>query len=134
MATMAACGLLASADNGKDLQGIWQQVQTSCTDGHTMLLPVWKVMQADGTFCTFLIANQSGQSIITNEGRYEVKDDSTVVEQVTGSITDPELVGTHNKLTYTFKGKDAMHVSYRMPGASRDGHEDWVRVKLEMPK
>ena len=99
-----------------------------------MLLPVWKVMQSDGSFCTFLIANQNGQSIITNQGRFEVKNDSILVESVLGSITDPELVGKNNMLTYHFKDKDSVHVSYRMPGASREGHEDWVRVKLEMPK
>ena len=99
-----------------------------------MLLPVWKVMQSDGSFCTFLIANQNGQSIITNQGRFEVKNDSILVESVLGSITDPELVGKNNTLTYHFKDKDSVHVSYRMPGASREGHEDWVRVKLEMPK
>lgn len=121
-------------DGATRFLGVWQQVQTSQSDGHVMLLPVWKVMQSDGSFCTFLIANQNGQSIITNQGRYEVKNDSILVESVLGSITDPELVGKNNTLTYHFKDKDSVHVSYRMPGASREGHEDWVRVKLEMPK
>lgn len=134
---MAIPMCLAAADvkNGATrFLGVWQQVQTSQSDGHVMLLPVWKVMQSDGSFCTFLIANQNGQSIITNQGRFEVKNDSILVESVLGSITDPELVGKNNMLTYHFKGNDSVHVSYRMPGASREGHEDWVRVKLEMPK
>ncbi len=134
---MAIPMCLAAADvkNGATrFLGVWQQVQTSQSDGHVMLLPVWKVMQSDGSFCTFLIANQNGQSIITNQGRFEVKNDSILVESVLGSITDPELVGKNNTLTYHFKDKDSVHVSYRMPGASREGHEDWVRVKLEMPK
>ena len=127
--------LAADVKNGATrFLGVWQQVQTSQSDGHVMLLPVWKVMQSDGSFCTFLIANQNGQSIITNQGRFEVKNDSILVESVLGSITDPELVGKNNTLTYHFKDKDSVHVSYRMPGASREGHEDWVRVKLEMPK
>lgn len=134
---MAIPMCLAAADvkNGATrFLGVWQQVQTSQSDGHVMLLPVWKVMQSDGSFCTFLIANQNGQSIITNQGRFEEKNDSILVESVLGSITDPELVGKNNMLTYHFKDKDSVHVSYRMPGASREGHEDWVRVKLEMPK
>ena len=137
LAMATPLGLVAAGNENKPkhpLTGVWQQMQTSQSDGHAMLLPVWKVMQADGTFCTFLIANQTGQSIITNQGRYEVTSDSTLVETVSGSITDPELVGKGNRLTYTFKNKDTMHVSYRMPGASHDGHEDWVRVKLELPK
>lgn len=133
-----AWGTMAWASSDKEANrhfvGVWQQVQTSHADGHLMLLPVWKVMQADGTFCTFLIANQNGQSIITNQGSYTVTNDSIVVEHITGSITDPALVGKGNRLTYHFNGRDKVHVSYRMPEASRAGHEDWVRVKLEMPE
>lgn len=116
------------------LTGVWQQVQAARHDGHIMTLPVWKVLQGDGSFCTFLIANATGQSVITNEGSYEVTSDSTVVEHVTGSITDLDIVGKKLTLTYHFEGKDTLHVSYRVPGASRDGHETWVRVKLEVPK
>ena len=126
--------LADSKESVKHLVGVWQQVQKSKTDGHIMLLPVWKVMQSDGTFCTFLIANQSGQSIITNQGRYTMTNDSVVVEHITGSITDPELVGKGNHLTYHFKGKDEVRVSYRISEASREVHENWIRVKLEMPK
>lgn len=66
-------GLQVMADSVKpeSLEGIWQQVQVSKTDGHTMLLPVWKVLRSDGTFSTFLIVNRSGQSVITNEGTYK---------------------------------------------------------------
>ena len=79
-------GLQASPNKRqKALPGVWQQVQVSKHDGHTIHLPVWKVMQNDGTFCTFLIASQKGTCIITNEGRYEVTSDSTFVEYVTGS-------------------------------------------------
>ena len=130
----AALCATSSHDNATDLIGVWQQVQTSKTDGHLMQLPVWKVMQKDGTFCTFLIANEHGQSVITNQGRFTVVNDSTVTEHINGSITDPELVGKENRITYHFDGKDKIHVSYRMPGATRDGQEDWVRVKLEMPR
>ncbi len=83
-------GLQVMADSVKpeSLEGIWQQVQVSKTDGHTMLLPVWKVLRSDGTFSTFLIVNRSGQSVITNEGTYKMVNDSTIVEHITGSITD----------------------------------------------
>lgn len=138
LSMMAPLGIMASShtekDNAHKFIGVWQQVQTSKSDGHAMLLPVWKVMQSDGTFCTFLIANESGQSIITNQGRYTVSNDSIVVEHITGSITDPALVGKDNNLTYHFKTHDKLHVSYHMPEASRAGHEDWIRVKLEMPR
>lgn len=128
-------GLQASPNKRqKALPGVWQQVQVSKHDGHTIHLPVWKVMQNDGTFCTFLIASQKGTCIITNEGRYEVTSDSTFVEYVTGSITDPSLIGRGNKITYHFSERDKIEVSYRLPGAKRDGRETWVRVKLEVPE
>lgn len=118
----------------KQLAGIWQQIQKSNKEDRIMRLPVWKVMQNDLSFCTFLIANQDGQSIITNKGTYKMTSDSTYVEHINGSITDPKLVGRDNVITYEFKGDDTLHISYQMPGASKRGHETWVRVKLEYPE
>ena len=40
------------------LEGVWQQVQPATETTPEMKLPVWKVMQNDGPFCTFLIANK----------------------------------------------------------------------------
>ena len=134
LALLLPLSALAGNDNSrKKLVGVWQQVQKSEADNHLMLLPVWKVIQADGNFCTFLIANQSGVSIMTNQGTYQVTSDSTCVEAVKGSITDPELIGKHNTLTLHFVSDDLIEVSYRMPGARHDGHETWRRVKLELP-
>ena len=118
---------------GHTLKGVWQQVQTSSKSQRVMRLPVWKVLQGDGSFCTFLIGNEAGLSIITNQGRYEPLSDSTYVEYITGSITDPNLVGKSNTLRFRMSGPDTMHVRYRVPGASRDGKETWVRVKLQKP-
>lgn len=130
------CSAGAYADgkkSGNKLQGIWQQVQKGKHEGDMVRLPVWKVMQGDGHFCTFLVANAEAKSIITNKGKYSVLSDSTFVEYVQGSITDPNLIGKANKITYTMPDKDTIHITYRLEGASRDGHETWVRVKLEIP-
>lgn len=124
----------ALADKKAPFEGIWQQVQFAKTDGHPMILPVWKVMRSDGTFSTFLIATRSGQSIITTEGSFKVANDSTFVENITGSLTDPQLKGKSNKLIFHFLDEDTMNVSYRMPGSTRDAHERWIRVKMERPK
>lgn len=135
LALLATAGSMSAENKYEErFEGVWQQVQYTKPDAAPIRLPVWKVMQTDGSFFTFLIANQSGKSIITNEGTYKVTSDSTVVEHVTGSITDPTLVGKNNRITYQFKDKDEVNVTYRMLGASRDGHETWVRVKLEMPE
>lgn len=133
LAVLAPLGLFAQHTSPETLQGVWQQVQTAKNDGHIIRLPVWKVLQGDGSFCTFLIGDETGLSIITNQGRYEVESDSTFDEHVTGSITDPQLVGKSNRLYYELQGNDLMRVRYRVPGASRDGRETWVRVKLQVP-
>lgn len=127
-------GAQTTPQTGESLVGVWQQVQYAKKDGHLMKLPVWKVMQSDGSFCTFLIANETGQSVITNLGTYEQTSDTTFVEHISGSITDPQLVGKSNVLSYTLKEGDKLSVSYRVPGASRETHEAWLRVKLEMPE
>ena len=55
------------------------------------------------------------------------------MEHVTGSITDPDLVGHDNVISYRFKGPDRLEVHYQIPGATHEGRETWVRVKLQMP-
>lgn len=120
--------------NANKLIGIWQQVQQSKDDHRVVRLPVWKVVEADGSFQTFLIANEQAKCIITNRGEYKVTTDSTVVEYIKGSITDPELVGKSNKIFYKLTDNDTMHITYKLPKALREGHETWVRLKLEIPE
>lgn len=133
-ATLMGLQVMADSVKPESLEGIWQQVQVSKTDGHTMLLPVWKVLRSDGTFSTFLIVNRSGQSVITNEGTYKMVNDSTIVEHITGSITDPQLMGKDNQLIFRLADNDTLQVSYKMPGHTREAHEKWIRVKLERPR
>lgn len=74
------------------LEGVWQQVQPATETTPEMKLPVWKVMQNDGTFCTFLIANKKAQCVITNEGTFRLTSDSTFVEHINGTIVNPDLI------------------------------------------
>lgn len=131
---LAPLSLFVTAQEENAFAGVWQQTQVAGEDGHTMRLPVWKVLQNDGTFCTFLIANQMAQTIITNAGTYEVASENSYKEHITGSITDPGLVGHTNDLTYSFDGPDKLTIVYTMPGAEREAVETWVRVKLEFPQ
>lgn len=128
--------LSANANSAKKitLAGIWQQVQLDPKTGHLINLPVWKILENDGSFHVFLIADPKCQCIITNQGKYSVKTDSTFVEHITGSITDSNLVGRNNTITYHFEGQDKMRITYQMPSATSKAEETWVRVKLEMPK
>lgn len=116
------------------LAGVWQQLGQPEDNRPPMRLPVWKVMQNDGSFCTFLIANQEAQSIITNQGTYRLTSDSTVTEHITGSITDPGIVGKDNVIRFQTRGNDLIQITYRTSAAEQETTETWVRVKLEMPR
>ena len=116
------------------LTGIWQYVQTDNAGQNVQRFPVWKVMENDYTFQTFILANPEAYSVVTNQGTYHVLSDSVFVEHITGSITDKNLIGKDNRISYVFEGTDTLHVTYRLPGAQTDGQECWVRVKLEYPQ
>ena len=87
LALLLCLGLGAHADkikNADKLCGIWQQVQQAKDGSRVVRLPVWKVMQTDNHFSTFLIANEQAKSIITNRGEFKVTSDSTLIEYVGG--------------------------------------------------
>ena len=116
------------------LEGVWQQVQPATETTPEMKLPVWKVMQNDGTFCTFLIANNKAQCVITNEGTFRLTSDSTSVEHINGTIVNPDLIGKNNKITIVAAEKDRIQITYRLQPDGGESKETWIRVKLEIPE
>ena len=116
------------------LEGVWQQVQPATETTPEMKLPVWKVMQNDGTFCTFLIANKKAQCVITNEGTFRLTSDSTFVEHINGTIVNPDLIGKNNKITIVAAEKDRIQITYRLLPDGGESKETWIRVKLEIPE
>ena len=116
------------------LEGVWQQVQPATETTPEMKLPVWKVMQNDGTFCTFLIANNKAQCVITNEGTFRLTSDSTFVEHINGTIVNPDLIGKNNKITIVAAEKDRIQITYRLLPDGGESKETWIRVKLEIPE
>ena len=116
------------------LEGVWQQVQPATETTPEMKLPVWKVMQNDGTFCTFLIANNKAQCVITNEGTFRLTSDSTFVEHINGTIVNPDLIGKNNKITIVAAEKDRIQITYRLQPDGGESKETWIRVKLEIPE
>lgn len=128
--------LTASAQKATNtLVGVWQQEQTVQEGGktRTIHLPVWKVITADGTFYTFLIASRNGRSMKMNEGTYTLNSDSVMTEHVHRSLTAPELDGCDNAIRYRFVDANTIQIVYRMPDALKDGHETWRRVTMEKP-
>lgn len=137
VAFLSSTAALMAQTEAPTLAGVWQQHQyVPEQDGSARLihLPVWKVLTADGNFCTFLIANKEGVSIKTNEGTYKVLNDSVYEETLTGSITVPDLVGQSNSLRYEFQDPDTMNLIYTLPNKEAPTREIWTRVKLEFPK
>ena len=116
------------------LEGVWQQVQPATETTPEMKLPIWKVMQNDGTFCTFLIANNKAQCVITNEGTFRLTSDSTFVEHINGTIVNPDLIGKNNKITIVAAEKDRIQITYRLLPDGGESKETWIRVKLEIPE
>ena len=129
------CKISAQTDYVPNLlEGIWQYLQANQTQHKYQHLPIWKVMGSDSTFKTFIIADSEGKSVITNEGTYSLASDSVFIEHITGSITDRNLIGKDNLIKYHFEGNDTIQISYRLPEATTDGKETWVRVRLEKPE
>ena len=67
------------------------------------------------------------------KGTFAITDETTYVEHITGSITDPSLVNKDNIIKYTFTTDNTMTLTYRMPGAAKEAVEMWTRVKMAMP-
>lgn len=133
---MSSIACLTAQNIPERFAGIWQQKQkiTEKNGSERIVhLPVWKILNKDGTFCTFLIANRKGESIITTKGTFAITDETTYVEHITGSITDPSLVNKDNIIKYTFTTDNTMTLTYRIPGAAKEAVEMWTRVKMAMP-
>ncbi|MDO4930434.1 MAG: DUF4488 domain-containing protein [Bacteroidales bacterium] len=133
VAFCSCTGVLVAQTDASSLVGVWQQHQLTTDElGNPHLTPVslWKVMTADGSFYTFLIASKDAVAVKTNEGTYKLVGDSVIEESVTASMTAPAIVGNVNTLYYEQPHPDVLHVSYRLPKATRDAKEYWVRVKL----
>lgn len=120
------------AQSQHPLMGVWQQ-QTQERGGRVINLPVWKLIQGDGTFCTMLIINRDAKTIKSMEGSYTILSDSTYAEHVTASVFNPELKGKASTLHYKFITPDQVVITYQMPGALTASSEIWARVKLEVP-
>lgn len=120
----------------KRLYGVWQQEQTARDNNgkqRIIHLPVWKVIEGNGTFYTFLIAGRDGRSMKMNEGTWTGVSDSIITEHVNRSLTAPQLNGCDNTIRYHFVDTNLIKIVYRLPNATRDAHETWRRVTMELP-
>ena len=114
------------------LMGLWQLQVQDGRHGKLQLMdvPVWKSIDGDGTFRTFMIGERA-HCFITQSGTYAIRSDSTYAEQVLENTFDPEMVGVVNVLTYTLFDDNMLVVSFMSKGEQQ--YEMWRRVVSEQP-
>lgn len=134
--TLIAANQLQAQPIQNKLIGVWQMCYPKTTDGATRMvyMPVWKNINDDGTFCTFMWQNGQNSAVITNRGSYKVETNNQYTEYVAETSTSPRIAQKENKLTFNFHGNDLLEVSYRIPGANEDGIELWKRIKVDSPE
>lgn len=114
------------------LEGIWQICTRVKPLGYgkydIQTGPYLKILSSDKNFFNMFISIMDKRSVITAMGTYAQTSDSTYVEKIYKSVTDPELTGTDSKLEFGFISENLLEVSYRLPGRSMSSKEIWVRV------
>ena len=138
IAALSLASLLPQALRAQQppIGGIWQQVfMEADASGRPSLrvVPVWKVLGADGRFTVFAAVTEDGYGVITNKGSYVATSDSTYTEKIERTNVDSTLVGVDNHITYHYFTPDLVGIAYRLPGADADTHEVWRRVTFRMP-
>lgn len=114
------------------LEGIWQICTRVKPLGYgkfdIQTGPYLKILSSDKNFFNMFISITDKRSVITAMGTYAQTSDSTYVEKIYKSVTDPEITGTDSKLEFGFISDNLLEVSYRLPGRSMSSKEIWVRV------
>ncbi len=139
---MACIGVVASvfaqdeaqekAEEGRPLVGIWQMVlpaNVSNTDFSLRYLPVFKVLNSDGTFCNMQFPGQGRRALFNQEGTYVIDTDSTYTERIVKS-PHADYKGISNPLKYKVtEDKKMLFTQYWNPTAEEWMPEMWLRVE-----
>ena len=127
ISTLALASLLPQALRAQkaSIGGVWQQVfmeQDATGRPSLHVVPVWKVLGADGRFTVFAAVTEDGYGVITNEGTYTLTSDTTYTEKIERTNVDSTLVGVDNHITYHYFTPDLVGIAYRLPGADANTH------------
>ena len=103
IAALSLASLLPQALRAQQppIGGIWQQVfMEADASGRPSLrvVPVWKVLGADGRFTVFAAVTEDGYGVITNKGSYVATSDSTYTERIERTNVDSTLVGVGSSI------------------------------------
>lgn len=119
----------------KSLVGIWQlggELKMG-ENTKTVYTPTIKIYNEDGTFCVMRMFKE-GPLIVTLYGNYEILKDGKLVEYVSGSLSDPHLVGTKSDLNYKIEKEGSrLEVRYKLATADGWASETWIRSVFSLP-
>lgn len=117
------------------LAGIWQQVQRNSADQTLVYLPVWRVMQGDGHFLSFVIAKPNAPAFLIMEGNFHsAKRDGLFLQRIHKSLTNPELEGLEIPIEYVLIEPNLMEIRYMIPSQDKPIVESWERIQMKVPE
>lgn len=115
------------------LTGVWQRchvLQSGDGEKTTIYAPMFKVLNADGTFFNLQMIDDKSPGSLFATGTWEVKSEATYAESLASISTDPTSQGKDNVITFRLTDNDEiLHTYYTMPGNGADGSETWHRVE-----
>lgn len=119
------------------LAGVWQFCSEIEQENGVKVMacsPIWKVLQADGKFCQFILAYKDGMCALTHEGTYEINSDNTYTEHISQHAVDKKLIGTNTVLEYRFVNDDMVVLTFKLQDRKDEFREIWKRVKPYVEK
>lgn len=134
-ALLVICGFMPVRQNTP--QGVWQQtllVNDRNGQSVTAYIPAYKLLLEDGSFFNMLGNTREAVSPvpthITGSGSWEATSDSTYVEHLVSSPTDPSSMGKDVVLNYKLsEDGNLLFVTYKMHNGF-EGQEIWTRVRI----
>ncbi|MEG1580301.1 MAG: DUF4488 domain-containing protein [Bacteroidaceae bacterium] len=130
---MCVSGYAYAQKETPKLQGIWQMCQPYEEVGvmKMRMHPFLKMLFSDGRFTNLMMEQGGKLSVITAHGTFRQTSDSTYVEHIDNSISDPAITGKDNPLVFRFKGADLLVISYVSTTGAKLW-ELWKRLKMKI--
>ncbi|MEG1580300.1 MAG: DUF4488 domain-containing protein [Bacteroidaceae bacterium] len=139
MATFVFCFwslLPVCAQKQQKLEGLWQKCTAIDVNGKIQIStqPYLKLLLSDGSFQNLFMRMSGNGSFILTYGTYRQTSDTTYVEHIHNSISDPLLIKKENVLKFQIQKGGWLLIMYRMPGAVNEAHEIWKRIEIHSEK
>ncbi len=115
------------------LAGTWQMVVAIKGEQNQLLfryLPLFKILNANGTFCNLQIDLRSGRAHFNQEGRFNIQTDSTYIEHIEKS-PHASYAGIESPMKYKFIPEEKVLLTqYFNPDTKQWIPEMWIRVEI----